>query len=161
MSSNSKTPEDDAPPALFEHCKNTYQAMLAEAKRVPVNTTADDETVEYIVVYEGFPTRLITGKLNLSVPYYTSIRAALLRMGCVRQLRRGGSSTPSQWELIYEPTLEAFLKQVPTKVPKQDKAAEARQQISALAARVSALETQQIEIIKFLSEKFGTEEVTA
>jgi hypothetical protein len=89
-------------PALFGHCTRVYNAMLQEAKRV-------DEAGVTLIVWEGFPTKLIMGKLKLSTPYYTYTLQALQAMGCVRQLRRGGSSTKSQWELIMEPSVEAFL----------------------------------------------------
>lgn len=110
--SNSDAPEgtpttpqgpDELMPALFEHCVRTYKTMFAQAE-----TRISDEGS--MVVYEGFITKLVTTELNYSVPYFTSIRRALLRMGCIRQLKRGGSTTPSQWEMVTEPTREAFLK---------------------------------------------------
>jgi hypothetical protein len=92
---------DSRTPALFGHCVRVYDAMMAEAH------TAEEAGVT-IVVWEGFPTKLIMEQLKLSTPYYTYSLRALKAMGCARQLRRGGSSTPSQWELIKEPTLAAF-----------------------------------------------------
>jgi hypothetical protein len=56
-------------------------------------------------------------------------------MECIKQLRRGGSSTPSQWELIREPTLEAFLESR-TKEP------------SASELRLEAIEQVQRDIIR-------------
>jgi hypothetical protein len=88
-------------PALFERCVTVYQAMLHDAKVV-------EEAGVEIVVWEGFPTTMLRDELKFSTPYYTSIFRALRRMGCARQLRRGGSSTPSQWMLIHEPTPELF-----------------------------------------------------
>jgi hypothetical protein len=93
---------DNKAPALFEHCVRVYNAMLQEARKV------DEQDVE-MIVWEGFPTKLIMGKLKLSTPYYTYTLRSLTAMGCMKQLRRGGSSTPSQWELIKEPSVEAFL----------------------------------------------------
>jgi hypothetical protein len=78
-----------------------YRAMMDESQIV------DMEGVQS-VVYEGFLTDLVKNKLNLSTPYYTKCRKALIAMGCISQLRRGGSSTPSQWLLIKEPLLSKF-----------------------------------------------------
>jgi hypothetical protein len=89
-------------PALFDHCTRVYEAMLAEAKEVT-------EAGVDIIVWEGFPTKLLKDQLRLSSPYYTHTLRALRAMGCARQLRRGGSTTTSQWELIKEPTAELFM----------------------------------------------------
>lgn len=162
--------EDKAPPALFEHCQKVYAAMLREAKPLDVigedkaEVRRDGDSVEIvadrkrIMVYEGFLTQLITGKLNLSVPYYTSTRQNLIRMGCIRQLRRGGSTTPSQWELVYEPTLEAFMKN------RGNKPVAGNSRLSALEARVDTLtndyqalhDTMQ-EVLDNLKALLGTE----
>ena len=128
-----------------------YAAMLGEANAVV------GESDNKMVVYEGFLTSLITGKLNLSVPYYTSVMKALKRMGCVRQLRRGGGNSASQWELITEPTIEAFENQREIK-PKQPTQLEvANEQILALSSRLSALEEWQEGVNEFLAQKFGLE----
>jgi hypothetical protein len=92
----------DRAPALFGHCEVVYGAMLSEATRVREGDVD-------MIVWEGFPTRLLRDKLKLSTPYYTSVFRALKAMGCARQLRRGGSSTTSQWELLQEPDLDKFL----------------------------------------------------
>ncbi len=104
-------------------------------------------------MYEGMLTKLITVELNLSVPYYTSILRALKRMGCVRQIRRGGGTSASQWELICPPTEEAFLLVRPRKAPKKGKQEMQQDQINALNNRVLALE-------KAL-ERFAQEEESA
>lgn len=156
---------ETAPPALFEHCCTVYDAMLSEAKQIPiqepvVGSSSDieerQELEQHIIVYEGFLTKLFSN-LHISVPYYTTVRTALMNMGCIKQLRRGGSSSPSQWEMIYEPTLEAFMKQKEPTVPKQTSAAEARQLIRTLNARVQELEDWQSAINDLLAETFGTE----
>jgi len=152
---SSGTSDVDAPPALFEHCVKVYESMLSDAHAV----TTDDlnGSVGEIIVYEGFLTQLITVKLNLSVPYYTSVRKALTNMGCIRQLRRGGSTTPSQWELIYEPTLDAFMRQQPKKERKPDKYQQQQELIDNLNNRVAQLETWRDSINQVLVAKFGTE----
>lgn len=160
--------DESAPPALFDHCVNTYRAMLGEAKSVTSFATArtnaeagdllevDLKQNSQIIVYEGFLTQLIQGKLNLSVPYYTSIRKSLMDMGCIRQLKRGGGTSPSQWELIYEPTLEMFMNVKPKKIPKQNKESMLQEQVNNLLARVSDLETAHEAILEALAEQFGT-----
>jgi hypothetical protein len=155
-----------APPALYDHCVTVYRAMLGEAKTVVQLShdtdeeiqLSDDPTTGSIVVYEGFLTRLVTVKLNLSVPYYTSVRKALINMGCIRQLKRGGGNSPSQWEMIQEPTLEAF-NSSDTKAGKSgaDKHSAAQQQIADLSRRLSDLEQQVSAVIDALAEQFGTE----
>lgn len=150
--------DDSAPPALYDHCCRVYRGMLEEARSVQVNPDTEDESGEdlHIIVYEGFLTQLITGKLNLSVPYYTTTLKALKAMGCIRQLRRGGSSTPSQWELIYEPTLEAFMRQKPPKKPRQDRVTALEARIVELNTRLSAMEKWQGDVNRSLIKKLGT-----
>lgn len=90
--------QGDAPAAmLYQHCESAYNKMLETAKRV-----------DGAVVWEGALTRLITHDLNLSIPYYTSITRTLRAMGCIRQLKRGGGTAGSQWELINDPSEEKF-----------------------------------------------------
>jgi hypothetical protein len=157
-----------APPTLFEHCVRTYRAMLEDATRIEVQPDEEDgpeiRGKEYVIVYEGFFTALITQKLSYSSPYYSSIKNALIRMGCIRQLRRGGSSTPSQWELIWEPTYEAFAKQEDKdKKPNPSKAkdieGQLRQQVNTLSQRVAALEKWQSDVNSTLVNRFGKEAV--
>lgn len=141
----------DAPPALFLHCVAAYEAMLNQAHYL--NTDEQD-----ILIYEGFLTQLVQKDLSLSVPYYTSIRKSLINMGCIRQLKRGGGTAPSQWELIYEPTFEAFESATPSKIPKQTKEEATMQQIQALSNRIGVLEKQFEEIVQLLQKTYGTEE---
>lgn len=167
--------ETSAPPALFDHCRKTYKEMLAQAHAVVDMSTVtgidpDDETIissrldedgtrhGNIIVYEGFLTQLVTSKLSLSVPYYTSIIGALKRMGCIRQLKRGGGSAPSQWELIYEPTLEAFYNAQPAKVRKPDKHMALQEQVDNLSRRVSDMEDWREDVMESLTELFGVEQ---
>lgn len=171
MDSNDEVAEGSGsglPPALYEHCVRTYEAMLAQAKTLTVTSKGveledrsvdpdEDTTASEIIVYEGFLTQLITGKLNLSVPYYTSITRALVRMGCIRQMRRGGGASPSQWELIYQPTEKAFYDTHPKKAPKQTKDEAHAEQIRNLAQRVTDLEQWQKQVNASLIDKLGTE----
>jgi len=93
-------------PMLFEQCLEVYETMADQA------TMNDDEQL----VYEGFLTRLITQELHYSNPYYTKVTQRLKAMDCIRQLRRGGSTTlrrggsttRSRWLLIQPPKLKHF-----------------------------------------------------
>jgi hypothetical protein len=100
--SDTPTEAEETPlPILYDHCCRLYKLMLQQARMEVV-----DE--EQVVLWEGALTRLIKDDLNYSVPYYTHLTGALKRMGCIRQLRRGGSTSPSLWQLLREPTEEAF-----------------------------------------------------
>jgi hypothetical protein len=149
-----KNDDKEVLPAIYEHCCNTYKAMLQEA-------TSIASTGGTIIVYEGFFTALITQKLRLSVPYYGRIRDLLVDMGCVKQLKRGGGTAPSQWEIITEPTREAFLLAHKIEGPRKES------QLGVTNARVSALEKQLSQALgdlrsiqAFLADKYGTEEAT-
>lgn len=146
---NAKKDDDVVLPAMFEHTVRTYREMLQEAKGV-----GD------VIVYEGFLVNLVTQKVRLSVPYYGRIRSLLIDMGCVRQLKRGGGTAPSQWELITEPTEEAFKRCYdPEKTTGQTKLGRANERIADLEVQVSQLKTQVGDINQFLADKYGTEEV--
>ena len=127
-------PDDDPTPALFIHCVKTYKAMLSEA------LTRKDDQGEEIIVWEGMFTALITQKLHLSVPFFSSVRKALIEMGCIRQLRRGGGTAPSVWELITEPTEELFHSKVPKKKIRVTKQEMMQEQINALNNRLLVVE---------------------
>lgn len=87
-------------PAMYQHCIDVYSKMRVEA----IITEGEDDR---ILMWEGFLTRLTRG-LGLSTPYYTMVRQELVRMGCIRQLRRGGGTSPSQWELVHKPTPDLY-----------------------------------------------------
>lgn len=130
---------DESPQALYQHCERTYRAMLNEASgKLMFDEEANQERI--YVVWEGMLTQFITGKLNLSVPYYTYITRALKRMGCVRQLKRGGGTSPSQWELIKEPTLELFESSHAPRKKREDKDALYNQRFTDLEGRLKKLE---------------------
>jgi hypothetical protein len=90
------TVDSDVKPAPFLHCETVYKAMRETATEV-------HESEVPMLVWEGFLTKLMLN-LNLSVPYYSTVKNYLTKMGCIRQLKRGGGTTPSQWELIKPPT---------------------------------------------------------
>jgi len=95
---------EDAPPALYIHCVRTYNKMLERATDQIVSPIEPDL---HMIIYEGFFVRLVA-ELGLSTPYFTFCRQALIDMGCIRQIKRGGGTGRSQWELIKAPTLELF-----------------------------------------------------
>jgi hypothetical protein len=64
-------------------------------------------TNETVRVYEGFLTKLFK-EANLSVPYYTTVMKELKVMDCVRQIRRGGGGSPSQWLLVQKPSMDLW-----------------------------------------------------
>lgn len=130
----------DTPPALFDHCRRAYEELIKEGRCVRVS----DEMGDYrdIIIWEGMFTNFIVNRLNLSTPYFTSIRRELIRMGCIRQLRRGGGSSPSQWELIREPGLDLFYQARPlrTQNVQTDKFTGMRSELNALVRRIADLE---------------------
>lgn len=103
MSAEEPEQQEDTLPALYAHCVKAYGLMEFEAREAGLDEEAK-------MVWEGHLTKLITGQLHLSTPYYTGIMRALRSMGCVQQLRRGGGSSESQWEVITPPTPERWAK---------------------------------------------------
>jgi hypothetical protein len=102
-------PDDKgAVPKVIQYAMDAYQRMFDQSTLVPV-----EGTDSYMCVYVGRLTELITDRdrgMYLSTPYYTRIRGVLLETGCIRQLKRGGGSAPSEWELVKQPTVEALMK---------------------------------------------------
>jgi hypothetical protein len=117
-------------PVLFDHCKSVYDGMLAKAR--PDN--------DGNMLYEGHLTHLILDELNFSAPYYTKTLQALKRMGCIRQLRRGGAGTPSLWEVVREPDEDAFRSGVNRGMTRSQKVNSYEQRLADLSKRVSDLE---------------------
>lgn len=131
-----KTEGDTSPQANYVHCHTVYRAMMEEA-----TARVDEDTGEEMVVWEGMLTALITGRCNLSIPYYSKITSALKEMGCIRQIKRGGGSASSVWELITEPTEELYsARPAAQKLPRQDRLTQQAAQINSLNNRVGALE---------------------
>lgn len=92
----------DKMPALYQHCVETYAAMVERSEEQEIDGIQ-------VQVYEGFLTTLIRHGLSLPTPYYSFVTKALQRMDCIRQVRRGGGSTPSVWALVQEPTEDLFI----------------------------------------------------
>lgn len=136
-------------PVLYSHCRDVYEAMLRSSSKQEYKD--DDGSQKEAVVYEGFLTKLVTEELHLSVPYYTTVMRALKKMECVRQVRRGGSTSPSQWQLYFEPTEKLFVEKagVTSKRNTQTTRLEqAENSIQALNRRVTTLETALQNIIR-------------
>jgi hypothetical protein len=130
---------EEAPPALYQHCCVVFEKMHKAAR---------PEKIENIptLVYEGYLTRLFN-ELNMATPYYTTVMRRLKAMGCVRQLSRGGGSTPTRWELVEEPGWDAFEVIDERRVLADTKLGQATSNIRALIKRISELETR-VEILE-------------
>jgi hypothetical protein len=129
-------PPTDIKPSPLLHCENVYMKMRNDASEF-------HEGDSHMIVWEGFLTRLVKD-LKLSVPYYSTIRTALMSMGCIRQLRRGGGTSPSQWELIKPPTMELWNKmqdELPasSRGPNASVNGEAQKEVRQLGQRLSDL----------------------
>ncbi len=64
-------------------------------------------------VWKGFLTQLIispesNGGLGLPSPYYSHITGVLKQVDAIRQLKRGGGTTPSEWLVLEMPDREMF-----------------------------------------------------
>ena len=103
MAKNERVARDPIP-ALYTQCLEVYEAMADQAEM----TQAYPDDPQELLVYEGFLTRLITQDLHYSNPYYTKVTKRLKGMDSIRQIKRGGSTSPSRWALIQTPTLELF-----------------------------------------------------
>jgi len=145
--------DDDSTPIMFDHCVAVFNAMQKTA------AIKETEGGVRIAVWEGYLTRLIQQDLDLAVPYYSSIRAHLIRMGCVKQLRRGGGSSMSQWEVIKPPTKELFESAEATGSQKLQRKETHSQQLNDLTKRVASLEQNErtlIDTINRLQAMFET-----
>jgi hypothetical protein len=125
--------KDKLPPALYEHCSVVYAGMLQEAE-------ARETENGIIIVWKGMLTKFVTSQMNLSIPYYTHVTRALIRMGCIHQLRRGGGSSGSLWQLITEPTIDLWNATAEKKMLVATKITVVNQQIADLTRRVGRLE---------------------
>jgi len=127
-------------PALFDHCNLIWDGMLERA-----HPEEDADGNKYLI-YTGFLTKLFR-ESGLSVPYYSSVMTAMQKMDCVRQQRRGGGNSPSEWLLVQKPTIELFRARMdmPTgkvKSPKAENMDQLRQGQKDLNTRVTSLESQ-------------------
>lgn len=123
-------------PTIYEYALQTYRKMEEEAS---VETLGEQFDFIQALVYEGFTTHLVRD-LDLPPPYFSKIRSELMRMDCIRQLRRGGNTSPSRWLLVQPPTLELFRGMVATGTAPQGSKASMQQQINDLNTRLSAME---------------------
>jgi hypothetical protein len=126
----------------YRYCVDTYNRMAATAQTLSAQQTGSVE----MTVWEGFFTKLITEELNLSVPYYSTVRRELIRMECIRQMRRGGGSSPSQWELLQPPTEELWHNAPPKRAQTNSKQDATAGQVGDLIRRLERVE-QNIEVI--------------
>lgn len=125
---------DTTPDALYFHCLSVYDKMFEYA-----DERTSDEGTKYIV-YEGNLTSLVLKDCNLSTPYYTSVTQALRGMKCIRQLKRGGGTSPSMWEMLQRPTLEGFQTFKPPRKKASGPMDQMQYQIDQLDARLKVIE---------------------
>lgn len=88
-------------PNLFNHLVTVYRTLENEA----VEETYAGQVMK---TWEGPLVTKISDILGFSTPYYSKVTVPLKSMGCIKQLRRGGGSSMSMWQLIKPPTLEDF-----------------------------------------------------
>lgn len=118
--------EDDKPTSIvYDHCVNVYEEMKNQSREE-----------ERGLVYEGHLTKLFNS-LQLSTPYYTSVKNHLTAMGCIEQLRRGGGNAPSRWLLLAEPDEETFNDIVDQKRSKTGRVAVVEQRVRDLVVMLT------------------------
>lgn len=132
-----ETVTSDTMPQLFHHCKAVYDKMYKEAMVHEAYDRSQGNVQR--LVYEGFFTQLFRD-LQLATPYYSSVKKQLVKMGCIRQLRRGGGAAPSQWEVVREPTEGLFRDAAPKKKQGTTKLEMLQQQVRDLTAYTQSLE---------------------
>ena len=123
-------------PTIYEYSVEVYQAMMEQASSENLGAAYGDEEG---LVYDGFTTKLISD-LGLPTPYYSKILKELVRMDCIRQIRRGGSTTTSRWVLMQAPSVELWTKMQPSRRGGGSRMDVLEQQVRDLRARVTALE---------------------
>lgn len=125
---------EEAPPALFTHCCRVFERMRSEAKPQKVEGQA-------ALVYEGYLTRLF-GELEMATPYYTTVMRCLKAMNCVRQMSRGGGSSPSRWELVNDPDWDTFDAIEQKRLTNNTQIGQVKNTTAILVKRVNDLETR-------------------
>jgi hypothetical protein len=97
------------PGALYQHAVRTYGAANAQAVR------AADAPADLRELLAGRAGRVFVGSLStvmeglgLSNYYHHTVRDALVRMGCLLQVRRGTHHRPSVWLLLTPPTEQRY-----------------------------------------------------
>lgn len=123
---------EEAPPALFTHCCRVFERMRQESKPQKVEGVPT-------LVYEGYLTRLF-GELEMATPYYTTVMRCLKAMNCVRQLSRGGGSSPSRWELVNDPDFDTFDLIEQKRLKTNTKLGQVQDSTAILTKRVNELE---------------------
>ena len=94
---------DEKPvPALYDWSLKVWTEMQTRATMEVLEEGEDPK-----MIYEGHLTNLFRD-LQVPNPYYTTVRKKLMQLGCLVQLRRGGGSALSKWELVKKPSEEAF-----------------------------------------------------
>jgi hypothetical protein len=139
---------DDAKPAVLQHCEAIYSRMREAGQTV-------DEDGVVLVYWQGYMTHLVKD-LNLATPYYTQCKQALVKMGCIRQLKRGGGRSESQWELIKAPNADLYAEYTggrknKPKTVSPDRMAMVEGQIADLTRRMDVLTRNHEQLIEILN----------
>jgi hypothetical protein len=121
---------------MYDHCVKVFEAMFRQAK--PELLEGSDEPM---MVYNGHLTKLVCDDLRLPVPYYTATKNELIRMNCIRQLRRGGGNGTSQWLLLATPTEELWRANTPPRTRPTARMDYLEQQNRDLANRLATVES--------------------
>jgi hypothetical protein len=87
-----------APPALWGHTQRVFKSMKDGAE-------LDDEGR---LIYKGYITHLFRN-CNVPVPTYGPVLDILKRIGCITQVKRGGGGAMSEWQILDDLELDAFM----------------------------------------------------
>ncbi len=85
-------------PSIWKHSNIIFERMKEDAEDIPGIGK----------VWKGFLTQLILAEQSLPSPYYTYITSALKQTNAIRQLKRGGGKTPSEWLVMEMPDKTLF-----------------------------------------------------
>lgn len=138
--------------------KAVYDMMLDAS--IEVDGDVDGEMYH---VYEGFLSKDMADRLNLSLGTYSPIVNTLKKLECIRNIQRGGGNSPSQWLLIKAPTQQMLLKgkAEPLGLPNGRDSSlrlQVSQQLSALTTRIETLEDLVMQIARAMDMTDATSE---
>ena len=120
-------------PSMLPHMQKFYAAL---AEQAPDGA------------FTGYPTHVFSDS-GIPSSYYAPIRRGLLAMDCVRQVRRGARTVPSEWILLRPPTRELL-----ALIPPDDNesAAKLRLRVLVLQDQVRDLDNRIGEVIQQIEE---------
>src|SRR5262245_1022689 len=106
------TTEDLQVPKMYEHVLGVYESMLRHAQEQDFGTV--DHNGHDDILWDGFTTALFRN-LEIPVPYYGKVFKYLTELGCMIQIRRGGGTASSRWQVcpVTPPQAEQFMQRFP------------------------------------------------